>query len=393
MPHRITEAKLTFFNLPLRQPEYWAWGRRDIYTIGLVELLTESGLRGYGEVNLAMGPNDRVIRAIFEQMTPFYIGESPSDCNLAAARIRGTGWYSYQRTAGLVISGLEMACWDLIGKIAGLPVCDLLGGPVRQDFASMYFVPGSDNVEEMVERAADGCKRGFNTIYYKVGADEERDTALVIKTRERIGSAPRLRIDANESWTAGTAVRILRNMARAQLEYIEQPTLMHDIDGLKHVRDASGVQVAANQASWGSYAILDIIRRGAADVIMTDMQQEGGVWALKRILGICEAAAMPFVLHAFSCSSFFIKAQLHILSTSPMGFLAQQGHPDYFSDDYIVSPLTYENGRIAFDRKPGWGVEVDDAKVAKFHKKYLEEGSATSYTNSRQHQVVTVPAR
>ena len=89
------------------------------------------------------------------------------------------------------------------GKIAGLPICDLLGGPVRQDFASMYFVPGSDNVEEMVELAADGCKRGFNTIYYKVGADEERDTALVIKTRERIGSAPRLRIDANESWTAG----------------------------------------------------------------------------------------------------------------------------------------------------------------------------------------------
>ena len=391
-PDLIESAKLTFVNVPMQQPEYWAWGRRDTYTVGLVELHTGNGLTGYGEVNLSMGPDDKVIAAMFDQMAEFFVGITPFESNVASARIKGTGWHSYQRTGGLVLGGLEMASWDLAGKSVGKPVCDLLGGPIRTSFDSMYFVPGGDDVEEMLEKAEQGHKRGFNTIYFKVGADEERDVTLVHKMRERLGPVPRIRIDANESWTPGTAVRILKRMAPSDLEYVEQPTLMHDIDGLFHVRRASGVPVGANQSSWGSHAILDIIKKGAADVIMTDMHQEGGVMALKKALSLCEAAGLPFVMHAFSCTSFFIKAQLHVMSTSPMCFLGQQGHVDYFSEEFITNPLGYEGGVIEFDRLPGWGVEIDREKVEKFHENYKKTGFKTSYAKSRD-QVVSVPAR
>ena len=82
-------------------------------------------------------------------------------------------------------------------------------------------------------------------------------------------------------------------MAPAVIEYIEQPTLMHDIDALAEVRARSGVAVAANQASWGKYAVLDVIRRGAADVIMTDLHQEGGLMAMKRCSGSARWRGCP----------------------------------------------------------------------------------------------------
>jgi L-alanine-DL-glutamate epimerase-like enolase superfamily enzyme len=119
---KIVSGKLTFMNIPLRQAEYWAWGRRDIYTVGLVEFTTDTGLVGIGEVNVSMGPNEKVIAAIFDQMLDFYVGQSPFDSNIIMARIKGTGWYSYHRTASLVLGGLDMACWDLAGKAVGQPV-------------------------------------------------------------------------------------------------------------------------------------------------------------------------------------------------------------------------------------------------------------------------------
>jgi L-alanine-DL-glutamate epimerase-like enolase superfamily enzyme len=100
----------------------------------------------------------------------------------------------------------------------------------------MYFVPGHDDINLMVERAQAAVARGFGTIYFKIGIDEERDIELVRQTREAIGHGPKIRVDANEAWSPGTAVRILRRMASSVIEYIEQPTLMHDIEGLAHVR-------------------------------------------------------------------------------------------------------------------------------------------------------------
>jgi L-alanine-DL-glutamate epimerase and related enzymes of enolase superfamily len=192
---RIESAELTFLNIPMKQPELWAWGLRNGYTVGLVEVHTDAGITGIGEVVVCMGPDAGVIQAIFDQMKHAYIGERPFDTERVVAKIMSAGWYSFERTAG----------------------------------------------------------------------------------REAIGPGTRLRVDANEVWSPSTAIRILSKMQPASLEYVEQPVLMHDIVGLAHVRRHSGVPVAANQSAWGRHAILDIIRREAADVIMTDPHQEGGL--------------------------------------------------------------------------------------------------------------------
>jgi L-alanine-DL-glutamate epimerase-like enolase superfamily enzyme len=390
---RIEHAELTFLNVPMVQPELWAWGRRDSYTVGLVELHTDTGVVGVGEVVVAMGPDANVIRAIFEQMAKFFVGESPFSSERHTASVMGSGWYSFQRTAGLVLGGLEMACWDAVGKHLDQPVCALMGGPLRLSFPSMYFVQGNDDINVMIAGAREAVERGFGTVYFKVGVEEERDVELVHRTREAIGFGPKLRVDANEAWSPGTAVRILRRMAPAVIEYIEQPTLMHDIEALAEVRARSGVAVAANQASWGRYAVLDVIRRGAADVIMTDLHQEGGMMAMKKVIGLCEMAGLPFVNHAYNATTMTMTAHMHVMSTSAICFLAMQGHPDYFVDDYVREPLDYSGGTIKFSERPGLGVEVDPDKRKRFEAAYKEEGMSTAYAASRHGQVLSVPSQ
>lgn len=390
---KIERAELTFLNLPMVQPELWAWGRRDGYTVGLVQLHTEGGIVGLGEVNVCMGPNAEVIRAIFDQIAPAFIGETVLATERVAARIMGTGWHAFNRTLALVLAGLDMACWDAAGKHLGQPVSALFGGALKTEFDSMYFVQGNDDLTVMIESARDGVARGFGTIYWKVGVDEERDVELVFRVREAVGTKPKLRVDANEAWSPGTAVRILRRMAPAVIEYIEQPTLMHDIPGLAHVRSASGVSVAANQTSWGRHAVFEVVRSGAADVIMSDPHQEGGLMPLKKVLGLCEMAGLPFVNHAFNATSLTLAAHMHIMSTSTVCFLAMQGHPDYLADDYVRDPLDYARGKMGISQEPGLGIQVDEDKLRAFASAFDRDGMATAYTSSRDGAIVTVPAK
>jgi L-alanine-DL-glutamate epimerase-like enolase superfamily enzyme len=388
---KIEGAQLTFINVPMQQPELWAWGLRDGYTVGLVELHTDAGVTGLGEVVVAMGPDAGVIRAMFDQMVPHYIGESPLDTERIITKIMADGWYSFERTAGLVLGGLDMACWDAAGKFLGQPVSRLLGGQVRTSFDSMYFVPADDDIGVMVQRAAEAVREGFSTIYYKVGIGEERDVELVLRTREAIGPAPRLRVDANESWSPSTAMRILRRMGDAHLEYVEQPILMHDIDGLAHIRRHSGVPVAANQSSWGRHAILEIIRKNAADVLMTDPHQEGGLMAFKKVLALCEIAGLGFVNHAFNVTTITFSSHVQVLSTSAACILALQGHPDYLADDYVQEPMSYTGGKIKVGDRPGLGVELDPDKVRRYHEAFERDGQAVSYADAKAGTIRTIP--
>lgn len=388
---KIEHAELTFVNVPMKQPELWAWGLRDGYTVGLVQLHTDNGITGIGEVVVCMGPDARVIQAMFDQMVEAYVGESPLATERILAKLLSAGWYSFERAAGLVIGGLDMACWDAAGKYLNQPVYSLLGGQVRQEFDSMYFVPGNDDLDQMVAQAVDAVGRGFKTIYYKVGVGEERDVELVLKTREAIGPYVRLRVDANEIWSPSTAIRILSRMRSAHLEYVEQPVLMHDIDGLAHVRRHSGTPVAANQASWGRHAILEIIKKNAADVIMTDPHQEGGLMAFKKVLAMVETAGLGFVNHAFNVTSITMTSHLHVMSTSTACILALQGHPDYLADDYVTHPVSYDGGKMTLTSKPGLGLEIDHDKLRRYSAAYVSDGQAVSYASAKAGAVNTIP--
>jgi L-alanine-DL-glutamate epimerase-like enolase superfamily enzyme len=389
---KIEHIDLTFLNLPLVRPEGWVWGRRSSYTVGLVELHTDVGITGIGEVNVCMGPNPDVIRAMTEQMAGLFVGDTPLAPQRLVNRVLGAGWYPFHRTAGLVLGGLEMACWDAVGKHLGQPVATFFGGALKSSFASMYYIQAQSDLAAMVEQARDAVGRGFGTIYFKVAIEEERDIELVRRVREAVGPGPKIRVDANEGWSPGTAVRVLRRMAPFVIEYIEQPVSMFDLDGMAHVRAAGGVAVGANQTSWGQHQILEIVKRNAADVIMTDPHQEGGLLATKKILGLCEMAGLPFVNHAFNATTITLAAHMQVMCTSSSTILAIQGHPDFLGDDYVTEPLDYSGGTLEISQAPGLGLDVDRDKLARYRAQFEEEGMASIYPTSTDAPVISVPA-
>jgi L-alanine-DL-glutamate epimerase-like enolase superfamily enzyme len=389
---RIEHVDLTFLNLPLVRPEGWVWGRRSSYTVGLVELHTDVGVTGIGEVNICMGPNPAVIRAMTEQMAALFVGDTPLAPQRLINRVLGAGWYPFHRTAGLVLGGLEMACWDAVGKRLGQPVSTFFGGALKTSFPSMYYIQAQSDLDAMVEQARDAVGRGFGTIYFKVAIEEERDVELVRRVREAVGHGTKIRVDANEGWSPGTAVRILRRMAPYVIEYIEQPVSMFDLDGMAHVRGASGVAVGANQTSWGQHQILEIVKRNAADVIMTDPHQEGGLLPTKKVLGLCEMAGLPFVNHAFNATTITLAAHMQVMCTSSSTILAIQGHPDFLGDDYVTRPLDYTGGTLEVSDAPGLGLEVERDKLARYKAKFEDEGMASTYPTSTDAPVISVPA-
>jgi L-alanine-DL-glutamate epimerase-like enolase superfamily enzyme len=389
---RIEHVDLTFLNLPLVRPEGWVWGRRDSYTVGLVKLHTDAGVTGIGEVNVCMGPNPEVIRAMTDQMAELFVGDTPLAPQRLVSRVLGAGWYPFHRTAGLVLGGLEMACFDAAGKHLGQPVSTFFGGALKTSFPSMYYVQAQTDLDAMVEQAREAVGRGFETIYFKVAIEEERDVELVRRVREAIGPGRKIRVDANEGWSPGTAVRILRRMEPFVIEYIEQPVSMFDLDGMGHVRRASGVAVGANQTSWGQHQILEIVKRNGADVIMTDPHQEGGLLATKKVLGLCEMAGLPFVNHAFNATTITLTAHMQLMCTSGSTILAIQGHPDFLGDDYVTEPLDYTGGTLDVPQAPGLGLGIDPDRLARYRAKFEEEGMASIYPTSTDAPVISVPA-
>jgi L-alanine-DL-glutamate epimerase-like enolase superfamily enzyme len=380
---RITTVETTFITVPFARTELWAWGVREGMTSAVITVRTDTGVIGVGESVVGFGPTPAVVEELVRSMADLVIGGDPRHIEVLTGKVIGEGgWHYFRQTSGLVWAGIEMACWDILGKACNLSVVELLGGPIRDSVPAMFYVWGNEDVDGMAEYAREGVERGFGTFYVKVGIEEARDIEVVRKIREAIGPHPRLRADANEAWTPGTAVRMARKLAAYDLEFIEQPTMMYDIDGLAHVRRAGGVPVAANQASWGGFPILELIKRGACDIILTDPHQEGGIWGFKKAAALAEVAGIPIVSHSFGPSAIVMSASLAVACSSPNFLLAGQAYQDLVTRDFASPALSYAGGMMPRPTGPGLGVELDVDGLELYAARFRDHGYAAANANS-----------
>jgi L-Ala-D/L-Glu epimerase len=375
---RITDVKITIVSLPFVQAETWVWGRREGITNALLEVTTDEDVTGIGEC--PGHPTVALVHAVLEHMRDAVVGEDPCRIErvlgLALAR---RGLHHFRHAANTALGGLEIALWDIVGKLAGQPLANVLGGPVRDRIPYYRYIPMGPS-EQMAELAADGVGEGFDTIYLKSGFDREKDVADVAAVRNAIGPEPKLRIDANEAWSPAEAIAIMRDFESYDLEFVEQPISMYDIAGLARVRRAARIPVAANQAAWLEFDVLQIIRERAADVILTCPHQLHGLLAFAKVAALCEFAGLPIVKHSFGDLGVTTFAAAHVLSTLPNATLANQTHYNLLEDDVIVGgPPVFERGALRLPEGPGIGVTLDAERVALYEEVYRREGEFSVY--------------
>jgi L-alanine-DL-glutamate epimerase-like enolase superfamily enzyme len=375
---RITALRATPVAVPYRTDETWAFGRRSGMVSVLVELETDEGLVGLGET--ATYPSTEIVLGVLKTIEGLVVGADPFRIEQLIQRIDVVGTWHHVKATSPAIAAVEMACWDIVGKACGQPLVNLFGGRFRDSVEYFYYIasPDLDAVAAEGRRAA---AAGFSTCYLKVGSDHlNTDIDRVGALRDGAGPDMKIRVDANEAWSAGAAVRAVRAMEPHGLELVEQPVSGRNLPQMAYVRGRITTPLLANESSWTRYDQLSVIQHGAADVISVDNQMDGGLLNLKRSAGICAAAGMTVLKHSLGELGVALAAATHVIAATPNFRHANQAYGALLTDDIVKDfgggVENYRGGHLDVPSGPGLGVELDRNRVERYAELYRTQGDA-----------------
>ena len=289
---KITGINVRQVEVPLKEPFRISLGVITHSRSAIVSVETDEGLVGYGEGAPAIlitgeslsGTTD-VIKAFEKDL----IGTDPTD-------LEKVYWIMDRAAAhsGCAKAAVDMACYDLLGKKSGLPVYKLLGG--HQNFMETDITVGIDTPEIMAAKAKKHVEAGFDTIKTKVGTSFAEDLARVKAIREAVGDDVKIRIDANQAWSAKEAVRLIERLNEYNLELVEQPVAYHDIAGLEYVTKHSIVPIMSDESCFNAKDALRLVERRAIDYLNIKLMKCGGIREALKINAICESAGIEVML-------------------------------------------------------------------------------------------------
>jgi muconate cycloisomerase len=367
---RITTRPLF---LPYRVPFHWAQGVIEGAEVVLVEIETDTDVIGYGET--IGGPSGRAIKALVDTAAARMIGRDPFDhralwAEAYTALFRAQAVCSAPRFGGQVLAGLEMALWDVMGKVTGRPVHQLLGGARHQRIGYHGFAMG-DTAAAVAADAADLQARGFGIIYIKAGFGGGQDLARVAAVREAIGPQARLRLDPNEAWSPLEARRMIAALEPFGIEFIEQPCNAESISALGQIRAGSPIAIAADQLVFTPHEAFEICARRAADLIVIGPHETGGLARMADVARIAEAAGLTICLHGLYETGITTCAA-HQLAAACANIDDGNQHMLRFLEFDIVSApdLTPQAGWLDVIRRPGLGFDLDPDKVGEAEARF-----------------------
>jgi len=369
----------------------------------IVELVTDDGLVGWGEV-----PGSEQTRDALEQAVEYVIGKDPFQLNeifgtlatIAKSDDRGaTPWD--QRQWVHVRSGIEVACYDLMGKAVGRPVVDLLGGKSRDrvPFAAYLFYKhggaggkfefGIDNnatgwaaerqkaaldVKGIVAQAKAMVDHyGFKSLKLKGGVlHPEIEVASMIAMQEAFGKDVPLRLDPNAVWSVDTAIKWGKKL-EGVLEYYEDPVRGQENMGI--VGKAVNLPMATNMCTTSFDDLPGSVRYESEQIILSDHHYWGGFRASLELARFCAAFNRGMSMHSNSHVGISMAAMVHLAAAVPnLTYDCDTHYPWQDGGDLVVNPLKFEDGAIAVPTAPGLGIEVDRDRLAVLHQQYNDCG-------------------
>jgi glucarate dehydratase len=367
---RIARVDVTPLAVPLAQEFHWAAGAQRGANLVLFAVHTEDGVAGYGETVCEL---PAAVAEYGRSIARHALGRSVSDVEAILRSIWTEGrWKTTPQFTQFVVSGLESACWDALGRTLGVPSRTFFGGAVHDELDFFGF-PQGDDAETLAAHARQLADH--EVVYLKIGRPRD-DDAVVAAVREAIGPGPLLRIDPNEAWDAATAVDRIRRLSIYDLDWVEQPVPHWDVAGLAHVRRNVAVKVAADQAVYTTQQLRQVLEADAADVIVQGPHDAGGLIRFRQQAAICAAWGLNVNLHAFVQSEISFLAHTQVAATIPNLTRGNQ-----VMHQLLAERLTHgvevatPRGRFRLPDGPGHGFELDEDAVARAHERFLRDGA------------------
>ena len=356
--------------IPGRAQILTSYGSLRSWSRTIIKVTTDTGIVGWGDVSARIKP---------EALRPFEAslrGLSPWSTTLISARIRNWNYYPWQALEPIV-AGIEMACLDIQGKAAEVPAYELLGGKVRDTIAVsgyLFYSHANDagaekvhTVEDVVDLARRWVERyGFGTLKLKGGYfSPETDRDALAALRESFGRDMRLRLDPQGSWTVATAIRIGREIDKLGLEYFEDPCL--GIPAMATVRRAVDTPLSTNMCVTRFEEFGPGLTAGAVDVVLSDLWYWGGMRPTIELDRLCATTGLDIGIHSSTELGIGWAAMIHAGVAMPHCTMAADAMYTHLPDDIIVGDMRLpKNGRIAPPEGVGLGIEIDEAKLAKY---------------------------
>lgn len=361
---RITHEKIF---IPFVHEVEWSAGTRPGMTRLVVRVETADGTIGFGETICLL---EFIEPVLVKTIIPLALGEDACDIERLLRKVEGAGYYHHKRAMVMARAAVEMACWDIVGKQAGMPLHRLWGGKFRERVPIIGYIQSGDPAQ-CAEQAAEFARQGFGTLKVKLGMGEALDIELVRAAREGAGPQVKIRADVNGAWTIGTAKRQLRKLIDFDLEYIEQPLPLEDIRGHAHLRQACGVPIALDEAAYTLQDVHEIIAAGAADVLVLDPHEAGGLLPARKAAALCEAAGLPVTLHSGGECGVSLAAYLHFAVSVPNLTLAIDCQYPNLSADIIARRHDFTAGWMTPPIGPGLGVNPDPDLLAAHRTEHI----------------------
>jgi len=370
---RITRIEATPLAIPLAEEFHWAGGTQTGANLVLFAVHTDEGVTGYGE---SICEDQRAVVAYGELIARQFVGHSPGDVEAILRSVWTEGrWKMFPQFTNLLVAGIEVACWDALGRALGVPTRTFFGGAVQDELDYFGFLQG-DEPEKLAAHARELAGAGFRVIYLKVGRGARDDDACVAAVREAIGPEPLLRIDPNEAWDRATAVERIRRLERYDLDWVEQPTPAGDVNGLAHVRRSVNVKIAADQAVFTTRQLLHVLEKEAADVVVQGSHDAGGLLRFRQQAFICDAHGLRVNRHAFMESEISFYANAQVASTIPNLTSGNQVMHQLLAERLTAGPPpAIDGGRFRLNDAPGHGFELDEDSVARAHERWRRDGA------------------
>ncbi len=368
---RVTNVRTTIVSMPFTEVERHSTGSDDMATEVIVQVDTDEGITGIGEALSTFCPE--AVEVAIKHMARFIVGESPYQIEAFYQRVFAGRWQYYRHFGHTAAASIEMALWDIVGKAVGQPVHQLIGGAVR-DRVDHYCWVQRKAPALMREEARRGREQGFTVFYTKVGIDARSDVEAVEAVRDGAGPDALLRVDANAVWSPAETIRMIREMNRFNLDFVEQPISILDLDGLIHIRATTGVPICIDQAAWTQWEILHALRRQAADYICAEPARCGGLLEFKKACSAAELSNVPIVRHVGPELGIMSAAALQVCATVRNLAIGNQTWVPLLNDDIIVEDLrTFTNGTLPVPTGPGLGVSIDPDKLRQYAELYCRE--------------------
>ena len=341
-------------------------GLRTLRSTTLVRIETDEGITGLGSCS----GNGELVEVIIRRiLRPLLLGADPTKIEEMWERAYVRGGHKEFGTRGIgivALSGVDVALWDILGKVHGIPIYGLLGGKCREKVPVYATALYPEDSSVVARKAAAFVEGGFHGVKIKVGFNLRQDIEIIRAVRREIGKNFPVMADANQGYTLKVAREAAEAFTGEGVLWLEEPLFVEDIAGHAVLREESKIPIAIGENLHTHYAFDDFIRGQAVDIMQPDVARAGGISEIVKIAAMAAKHNLALSFHTWG-DAIGLAASLHLaaaLEVSTVMELDTTFNP--LRESILHSPLLVHNGFMAPPDKPGLGVELDRHALDQF---------------------------